>query len=233
MRGSRIIIPAICLAAGLAIGLGIGGVRIKKEEQIFQGKIKEANRKIAFMQKKTAEEKTDAATFIEEQCQNNLNRLEDEKKALAGELGTIKGQMQKTEAKAREADELLSNTRKDLQAAQQSKNALSQQLEKSMQGVQALREEMKKSEGEKQTAQAGLKKTTQDIERCKADNARLCIIAQDILNRYRRKGLGAVLMGAEPLTQIKKVELEELINKYQDEIEKQKIKNNTGVKNVN
>jgi hypothetical protein len=40
---------------------------------------------------------------------------------------------------------------------------------------------------------------------------------------YKNKGIGAAILEKEPLTQIKKVELEQLTQKYKEEIEKLRI----------
>jgi hypothetical protein len=226
----KIIIPVAALAAGLVIGLGLSHFQIKKEQKIFQDKIKEANRKIAFTQKRMAEEKNEATVSIEQQYQDDIDELSNEKKAMGIQLGKLKGQVQtlemtvreSAEASARikkESDEALARSKKDVVEMDRINNDLDDKL--------------KKSTGEKQTLQAELKKTDRDLDHCVSDNAELCIISEELVKKYRNKGLGTVLMEKEPLTQIKKAELESFIRKYHEEIEQHKIKqNDEGGKNV-
>jgi hypothetical protein len=87
-----------------------------------------------------------------------------------------------------------------------------------------LEREREKLIAEKQAFQAGLEKTARNLGRCQADNAKLCIIGEELVNAYRNKGIGAALLQKEPLTEIKKVELEQIAEKYRQEIEQHRIR---------
>jgi predicted nucleic acid-binding Zn-ribbon protein len=216
-----IVIPLIALAIGLIIGFGVSQIQMKKEQKIFQDKIKEANRKIAFIQKKMTEEKTETAASMEQQFQSDLDKLQNEKKALGGQLGELKDQMQKLDMKVRESEEAVARAKKESgEASARAKKEL-QEMERNNKDLD---HELTRITGEKQTIQAELKKATQDLAQCVSNNAELCIIAEELVERYRKKGLGAALMEREPLTQVRKVELEQLTQKYREEIEQQKIK---------
>jgi hypothetical protein len=82
---------------------------------------------------------------------------------------------------------------------------------------------VKKIKGEKDALKAQLKKTTTKLSSCEANNANLCIIGDELVKAYNNKGIGAAILEKEPLTQIKKVELEQLTQKYKEEIEKLRI----------
>jgi chromosome segregation ATPase len=232
----QILILIVALTIGLAIGLGIGRMQIKKEQKVFQDKLKEASKKIAFIQKKMTEEKNEATASIEQECQGDLDKLEkaqNEKKALGGQLGKLKEQLQKLETKGKESDEASARNKKEIQEMELKSKDLDRELKKMTGENQALQAELKKTAGEKQALQGELKKTTEGLGHCESDNAELVIIAEELLKKYRDKGLGSVLAQKEPLTQIKKVQLEHFIQQYQEEIEKQKIKkNDAGGKNV-
>jgi len=232
----KIIIPIVALMVGLIIGLGVGLVvgqfQVKKEQKVFESKMKEASKKIAFLQKKMAEEKAEATVSTDQRCQNDLDKLESERKALEIQLGKLKEQARNVEAELREQvrsleakikqiDEASTKTKKELQEekqkyaqASQNKNDLEREQEKTKAEKRALQ----------QTLQAELERTIQNLGRCEVNNAKLCLIAEEIVKAYQDKGIGATLLGKEPLTQIKKVELEQLTQKYREEIEKQKIK---------
>jgi chromosome segregation ATPase len=270
-RLQKIIIPAVTLMIGLIIGLGVGQFQIKKEQEVLQDKMKEASKKMAFIQRKMADEKNEATVSIEQRCQNDLDRLENEKKALGAQLvklkeqartleakkeAEMKEQAHNLEAKIKQAEEALTRTQKELheerqrhaqasaQASQQARSleAKIKQAEEALTRTQKeLQEERQKyvqsSEHnkdlerqrerivrEKQALQAELERTIQNLGRCGVNNANLCIIAEELVKAYQDKGIGAAILGKEPLTQIKKVELEQLAETYRQEIEKQKIK---------
>lgn len=212
----NIAVPAAVLAAGLIIGLGVGQVQVNKEQKLCQDKIKEANKKVAFFQKKMAEDKTEAMAALEQseqKCRAELDKLQltlrNERKALTGQLGALKEQSQKLEMQAKASAEESTRTKKELREMERNNKELEQGL--------------KKTTGEKQALQTELKKTTQDLAHCASNNAELCIIADELLTKYRNKGVGAALLEKEPLLQVKKVELEQLTQKYREEIEQLRI----------
>jgi chromosome segregation ATPase len=207
-----ITVPVAALIAGLIIGLGVGQMQLKKEEKVCQDKIKEANKKVAFFQKKMAEDKTEAMASLEQneqKCRTDLDKLQltlrNEKKTLTGQLAALQEQKQKIDMQAKASEEESVKTKKELKEVERSNKELEQGL--------------KKTTGEKQALQSDLKKTTKDLAHCASNNAELCVIADELLTKYRNKGVGAALLEREPLIQTKKVELEQLSQKYREEIE--------------
>lgn len=69
-----------------------------------------------------------------------------------------------------------------------------------------------------------IKATEQDLTLCIRKNAKLCIIADELLERYNNKSIISSILEKEPLTQIMKVELEKFTQDYQKEIALQKEK---------
>jgi chromosome segregation ATPase len=217
----KFIIPVVAVIIGLIIGLGIGQYQLKKEQKISQDRMKEASKKISFIQKKMADEKTEATTSIEQKCQGDLDKMQNEKKALGGQLVKLKEQARnleaKIEAKIKEADELTARNKKELQEA-------GKKYDQAAQRTKELERDLKKVNGEKDALKAQLKKTTQKLSSCEESNANLCIIGEELVKAYKNKGVKDALLEKEPLTQIKKVELEQLAQKYKENIEQLKIK---------
>ena len=217
----KIIITIVAIVIGLSIGLGVGQYQLKKEQKISQDRMKEANKKISFIQKKMGEEKTEATASMEQKCTSDLDKIQNEKKALGGQLVKLKEQAHnleaKIEAKIKEADELTAKNKKELQEA-------GKKYDQAAQRNKDLERDLKKVKGEKDALQAQLKKTTQKLSGSEANNANLCIIGEELVKAYKNKGVKDAILEKEPLTQIKKVELEQLAQKYKEEIEQQKIK---------
>ncbi len=217
----KTIIPVIALVVGLSIGFGASHIQMKKEQKVCEGRIKEANRKIAYIQKKTAEEKTEVTASMEQQFQSDLDKLQNEKKALGGQLGELKEQMQKLDIKAKETDEAFTRAKKESGEASARAKKDIQEMERKNKDLD---HELSRLTGEKQALQSELKKTTEDLGHCESNNAALCIIAEELVKKYQNKGLTATLLEKEPLTQVKKVELEQLTQQYREKIEQQKIR---------
>jgi chromosome segregation ATPase len=184
-----------------------------------------------FLQQKITDARTSADENLEQKCQSDLEKLEilqDEKKVMEIQSARLKEQLQSLEMKVKESDEQAAKA-KDSYArkAEESDEALAgalRKLKESDGNRKDLEEELKKIIGEKQTIETELKRASQNLGKCEADNAELCIIAEELVIKYKEKGLGSVLMGKEPLTQIKRVELEKLAQQYREEIEQRKIR---------
>jgi chromosome segregation ATPase len=227
----KIIIPALALIIGLILGFGIGHLQVKKEKKLSKERMEEANRKIVFMQKKMAEIKTEADTASEQKCQGDMEKLDAlqrEKKMLDLQAGKLKEQIQGFEAKLKASDEAAANAKEVLaRTKKESTEAAAKAAEQLKDAEQKNREldgDLKRMSGEKQALQTELTKTGHSLDKCKAHNAELCIIAEELVKKYKDKGLGAVIAGKEPLTQLKKVELEKLAQQYREGIEQLKIR---------
>ena len=220
----RFIIPAVALIVGLLIGLSVGLLQLKSQEKVFQIKMKESNKKTALIQKRMDDEKTEAnaaAASIEQNYRGEIEKLQNENKALGGQLAKSKEQFRvletNVEAKAKEVEALIVKNKKELQEALE-KNHQTTQLNKEL----ALA--LKKIKTDKDTLQAQLKKSTKELSSCMVNNANLCVIGSELVQAYKNKGITTAILEKEPITQIKKVELEQLTEKYKDEIEQLKIK---------
>ncbi|MGD2064488.1 MAG: hypothetical protein PVF51_13020, partial [Nitrospirota bacterium] len=60
-------------------------------------------------------------------------------------------------------------------------------------------------------------------DRCAEHNTKLTEISQELMEVYRRKGVMSVLMEKEPLIGIRKIELQTLIDQYEERVEQQRI----------
>jgi chromosome segregation ATPase len=248
-KPTKIIIPLISLIIGLIIGLGVSQIQIDKERKISQDKMKEASKKFAFIQRKMEEEKNQATVSMEERCHSDLDKLQNEKTALGeqlvklkeqarsvetkmaedreqartlaakmeAEMAKMREQVRTLEARIKQADEVAARTKKELEDERQ-KYAQAAQRNKDLES------EGRKMAAEKQVLQAGLEKATRDLGQCEESNAKLCLIAEELVKAYRNKGIGAVVLEKEPLTQVKRVELEQFTQRYREEIDQQRIK---------
>jgi hypothetical protein len=77
---------------------------------------------------------------------------------------------------------------------------------------------------EKQALNADVNKLGQGLDRCAADNASLVRIADELIGKYRGKGAFSAILQKEPLTQIKKVELDRVAREYRDRIDQSNVR---------
>jgi hypothetical protein len=65
-----------------------------------------------------------------------------------------------------------------------------------------------------------LSRNQNEFERCVKANTELTSISKELLVKYKNKGVVSALAAKEPLTQVKKVELEEFVQEYTDKVDK-------------
>lgn len=216
----QIVIAIVAVAAvlvGLLIGLGAGQLQLKKEQKAFQDKLKDAQKKVVFIQKRMSDEKSEIAASAQRQYQADMEKLGAEKSALGAQAVKLKEQIAASDASIREAENASAKVKKELQDVKQ------KQVQ-SVAQIKDMERDLKKMTAEKNSIQAELKKTEQNLTRCETNNKKLTGIADDLLKAYRNKGVGTALLEKEPLTQVKKVEMEQLLQTYRDDIEQQKFK---------
>jgi len=215
----RALVILVVLVVGISAGFGFEHWQLEKERKVHQDKLNEANRKFALIQKRYTEEKA-LSYNLEGQKRSALEEVEKLRKdneALGEAVRELKAGVVAYEEQNKQAVEKLARF----------KLALDEQEKRFAETVQAVREretEVKRLSAEQQALQADLKKHREGLERCEGNNARLCIIAADILEKYEKKGVLTALSQNEPLTQLKKVELEKYVQEYRQQIDQEKVK---------
>jgi chromosome segregation ATPase len=80
------------------------------------------------------------------------------------------------------------------------------------------------------------KMTAVELKMCESKNIKLYEASREIIDSYnncKTRGLMATLLESEPVLQIHNVEVETIIQEYQDKLEKQKYKPNTSTNTLN
>jgi chromosome segregation ATPase len=174
------------------------------------------------------EAKVATAIPREQQCSDELDaieRLENEKKTHGIQAGKLKEQMQKLEMQVKESYEVLVRMKKEAKESSEVAAKIKKELQEMERKNKELDNELQKITAEEQILQVDLKKKTQELGSCMSNNAELCLLAEELVEKYRSKGLGTMILEKEPLTQIKKVKLERLSQKYLEQIKQKKMDN--------
>lgn len=107
-----------------------------------------------------------------------------------------------------------------LARSRESNAALNEDRRKTMQNLRQV-------EADKTQLQSTVVEQAQWIESCGAKNVKLVEVNRELLQRYKNKGVFDAMLQREPLTQLKRVEIENIVQEYQDEIDRQGFKKNT------
>ena len=81
-----------------------------------------------------------------------------------------------------------------------------------------------KVEADKNQLQETLGEQAQLLVSCEDNNAKMVQINRELLARYEKKGALDVMLQREPLTQLKRVEIENIAQEYQDKIDQLEFK---------
>jgi uncharacterized coiled-coil DUF342 family protein len=217
----RIALVVAILGIGLGAGLGYGQLQLGREQQIHQNKINEINRKIALLQKKASDER-EARSGSEgrnRSLQTEIDKLRKENGEQADAVKKLEAEVQSSEAK-------LKGTTEEAAQMKAARDAVSAQLAQVLQAARDIEAQAKLLASGKQTLETSLAKVNQDLDTCRNHNARLCLIADELVKKQQSRSTMGSLLQNEPLTQIGKVELEKFTQEYKEKIEQERLQKN-------
>lgn len=219
----RVIVSVLVAVLFFAVGLG-GGVYWGKQEiariAAANGKnFDELRQRLDGEQRRVADERVRA-----DQMQRLKYELERDQESLNEELVSVSRQKESAIGSSRQEVEKLQRQIAELTEKAALENVKNDQLQSSYQQLQQqlvrFDQEQKTAQTEKEALQSHLKVVGQQQERCLAHNAEMARVASEVLNAYGDKGVFSALLEKEPLTGIKKVEVEHLIQDYRRDISK-------------
>jgi len=158
-------------------------------------------------------------TDLEQQKQaaeEQVQQLQKEKEGLASESKGLKAKADSLEAKMASLESKNTQLIDRINKAEKENSALDEKQRQTLQTVRDREKELKQ-------AAADWQRLNKKHDQCVANNARLCALGDELIKKYQNKGVMGALLEKEPITQIKKVELEKIAQEYRDKIDQQKI----------
>ncbi len=150
------------------------------------------------------------------------DQLKAEKDKLASEIDQLK----KENVKAASAEDRLNS---ELSAQKESTASVSNTLEQTHARLLEVIEKynvLNKSKNELSAQHVNLqniqKQTQSELHSCENKNLKMFEAAEDLLKRYDNKGVMDELLQDEPILQFKSVEMENIVQEYEDKLLKQK-----------
>lgn len=197
---------------------------------------------IAYAQTQRREPSTNNAAAVQEavaKVQATVRQLESEKSALISENDKLKKDTKRLKAEVASLNKKLTGIDNNLASSQQTldrfqnaNSVLAERLrdhqEKTRELIDKFKETVKnlqQVETERGQLQVTVADQKKDIEACISKNQSLHRTALDILNEYENKGVWDALLQREPITQVKKVEIENTAQNFKHNLEDQKIDN--------
>lgn len=176
---------------------------------------KNALRKMQVIQQKLTSEKAQ----LEKDKDDLTKRVSDLTTDAEKEKNAVAAESKKKNALVRELDVAQKGSAKLEESLKDTRN----KLEELTQTYQESLQKLSQRESQKTSLESTVAKQVDTISSCESKNLKLYELNAQILSSYKDKGIVDALLQAEPLTQLKTVEIENLLQEYRDKIDIQKI----------
>ena len=225
----RLLCFFLLLSVGVGSFLGYSHIKLKKEQTSLQQKVKKLNKRVALLQRKYAEKRVLAEQQVREKfalagrkrvVEAEVERLLKENRFMLEENKTLNALKDKLKD---ETVSLKTNIEELSGSYSKVMTELADLERKYDRVVMGFDQDLKRLAAEKKTLRSEVRRERQKFHRCESNNARLCLIANELIQKYRNKGLVSALMQKEPFTQLEKVEMEKFMLQYKEKIEEQKL----------
>lgn len=222
----KILLCVLCVALGLSLGFAYGQMRLNGLQKIHQAKLKEINQRLSLVQRKYAEERALQSSLEDDKqtTRNELDALKKEKETLASRNRELVSRAESAETRAASLDKKVASLEARATSLDSKNAQLSERLTKAEADRGALDKQQQQTFYTLQQREKEVADFHKRYEQCAEHNASLYSIADDLVRQYEGKGLVKTLLAKEPFTQIKKVEIERLVQDYRDKIDQQKLR---------
>ena len=108
-----------------------------------------------------------------------------------------------------------------LSKSRESNATLSENLQQTVQNL-------RKTESDRNQLQETVVGQAQQIDSCESKNVDLVLVNRELIDHYEKKGIFDALLQHEPVTQLKRVEIENIAQEYQDRIDQLEFRRKAG-----
>jgi chromosome segregation ATPase len=196
-------------ACCVAMLLGLAGPATAQDENDI-GKLRDALRRVT-VDLRTAQSQATSLQSQLSQAQQTIATRDAEAKQLRAQIGQVQG---KLDAATEKADGLQA----DLTTANATLETTRGDLDQTRRSLGHTQAQLHDTEARRVSTQAGLDQTSGFLKACQASNDQLYKVGREVLAAYDNKDLGDVLGQNEPFTQLKSVEMQNIIQDLQDKL---------------
>jgi hypothetical protein len=157
-------------------------------------------------------------------------QAEQEKTAALADKAAAEHKLEKLDATQRQLASERMRTEAELKTSQAEGEALKARLadtEKKLADSVALQrttaEKLAQTESVKKQAEGQLADSRQDLKLCQTHNGSLYALGREMMDKYRDKSCQDALAQAEPFTGLKKIEVENLLETWRDQLDREKL----------
>jgi septal ring factor EnvC (AmiA/AmiB activator) len=159
-----------------------------------------------------------------------VRRLHDEQRKLTQQKTELETKLKEADAKIEDSDHALARANgrsavldKKLKTSEDDKAQLKAKLEETERRLAEQTDARQRAETEDKRLTAALSAQEKATASCEEKNVQLYRYGQEMALRYQNKSVSDALMQSEPVTGLKRVEIENLLEEYRDWVDSQKI----------
>jgi hypothetical protein len=197
-------------AAIIAVLLSVAGSALGADADVKASREREMLRRTQEALRQSQAENAELAA----QKEHAVLEADDKLKAATAQLDTVRKQSKSAEGALRLQLENAANAQSDL----------NRKLADANRQIATLTSQQLGTAGELKHTQAQLEASKASNTSCEAKNLQLYQYSQELMTRYQKKGVWASLAQKEPVTGIKDVRVENLLQEYQQKLDAQKIR---------
>jgi prolyl oligopeptidase PreP (S9A serine peptidase family) len=195
------------------------------EKQSLQTKCNALAQKNELLLKKVREEKTKMETMMyknrtvdsqQASLRKELAQWEEKWKLLSSEKEALQNEMV---SQRKIQTERMNECSSRITVMKSEKNALETKHQESLKVIGELNSTLKSEKKEREALDAKLKRSGIKLSQCEEKNAKLCTISTGLINQFENQSLFGNLLKQENIVQLKRVEMEKMVQEYQDKIE--------------
>ena len=221
----RLFFSVLIIIFGAAVYLGYLLYQVTEERNILNARLDDANSKFKLVQKKYVRQKAENSVLQRNKLSlegrlrkagSDLKKVEQEKEKIVREMELIESKHLK---KVAGFEKQIKKFKERIVKLKENRDMYRARLTETVRTVKERNQTIAGLKADKAELGASLSETEFSLKRCKKHNVNLCKISEDLVSAYHAKGLGKTILQTEPLTQLKKVELEQMVQEYLDKID--------------
>ncbi len=224
-----LVIPAL-IVTGLFGAGGYSYWKVKGERNRLRVELDKTEKRGKLLQRKYVEEKARADNLLrvkqaaEARQQESRSGYEEELKSLKASFEKEKeGLVAACERKTKELSGVMDQLKEKAEKLRNSRDEVvarfkqkAEELQEQKRQTASIDEQLRKTAFER-------KRVQKQFDNCKEHNERFCMITEELVEKYKNKGVVGSLMVNEPFTQVRQVEVDKLVQEYTDKIDKERM----------
>jgi chromosome segregation ATPase len=190
-------------------------------QKLQQAQQEKAELQTQFEQEKAAlKEKVKKSDQETSSIKGNLAVASRKAKMLTTELETVRKEKSDLEARQSQSEASLQKTQFALESTRKNLTGMTQQY-------QVAQHDIKEGDAQRKELLANLASKGKQVIACQEKNAKLHEFGLQLVKIYDKPGTYEAILRTEPFSQIKRVELENILQDYRDKLDEQRIQTDT------